>query len=126
MSRAFLAGLIVSMSAILAALIAASAIEANATGDVAVAKVSLMGATLACLVVLVGIFLTNTGAPTSRAPNCHNCGAKLFATLRSLDRRELLTCFTCGSEWVLPPAVAKVPLKAHASPEPAPVRVDGS
>jgi hypothetical protein len=105
MSRAFLVGLILAVSVILAGVVAAAAFEAAEIGSVAVSKVSLMGAAAACLVVLVGVYVTNPGR-SSVAPHCHNCGTRLFATLRSSDRREVLTCFACGSEWAVPPRPA--------------------
>jgi hypothetical protein len=105
MSRSFLIGVILALSAVLAAVVAASAFEAAQTGQVAVAKISLMGAAAACLVVLVGIYATNPAQPRL-LPHCHNCGTKLYATLRSYDRREVLTCFACGSEWAAPPRAA--------------------
>lgn len=101
MSRAFLVGLILTLGSVLVGVVAAAAFEASSTGHVAVAKVSLMGATSACLVVLTGVLLTSGGAAPS-TPHCHNCGTRLFATLRSQDRREVLTCFACGSEWAVP------------------------
>jgi len=117
MSRAFLAGLILAVSVILAGVVAAAALEAAQDGTIAVGKVSLMGASAACLVVLVGIYVTNPGR-TSLAPHCHNCGTRLFATLRSYDRREVLTCFACGSEWAVPQRPAP-PARADPAPRPA-------
>lgn len=114
MSRAFLVGLILATSVILAGVVAAAAVEAAQTSQVAVPKVSLMGAAAACLVVLIGVYVTNPSRP-GLSPHCHNCGMRLFATLRSYDRREVLTCFACGSEWALPPRVAAAkPIDAKA------------
>lgn len=115
MSRAFLVGLMLAVSVILAGVVAAAAYEAALVGTVAVAKVSLMGAAAACLVVLIGVYVSQPGR-SSLAPHCHNCGTRLFATLRSYDRREVLTCFACGSEWAVPPRPAP---PARAAPVPA-------
>ena len=105
MSRAFLVGLLLSLGVVLAALVASAAYQAATNGVVPVPVISLAAATMACLVVLAGIYLTQPGGH-SGVPYCHNCGTRMFATLRSMDRREVFTCFACGSEWAVPAAPA--------------------
>lgn len=102
MARPVLFGIIVALGGILAGLVASVLWEAHVAGTVGAAKISLIGATLACLFVLLGILVTQPSAAASYALHCQHCGTRMYATLRSLDRTEVLTCFTCGAEWVLP------------------------
>lgn len=101
MSRTTLLAFVTGVAVLLAAILTIGAIEFARTGAVGLATVSIAGAALASLVVLVGVYFVRPSSPTVSL-QCENCGRRVYPTLRSLDRRELLTCFTCGSEWVLP------------------------
>lgn len=86
---------------------AAAGMELAQNQPVPVVTVALFGVSLACFMVLLGLWVTQSNMQAS-APRCYNCGTRLYLTIRSADRRELLTCFACGLERVLP---------ARATPE---------
>ena len=103
MSRAYLAGLAVALGLVGLVATLGAAADALRGEPVAAATLGVLIVALGGFFVLSGLyFLEPRGGPTNR-PTCRNCGARTFATLRSLDRREVLTCFACGLEWALPP-----------------------
>jgi hypothetical protein len=82
------------------ALLARAALEGFTAG-------TLMQSTLSMLVVtgfliVSGFVVVSTHGrllPLS-SMQCSACGSTMYLTVRSLDRRRLLTCFTCGRETV--------------------------
>lgn len=104
MTRAFLVGLMLALSVILASVGVATAVEASQTGTASSAKIALLLATLAALFVVGGVYAAQGRSEGTQVPHCHNCGRRVYATTRSLDRRAMLTCFTCGAEWFMPKA----------------------
>jgi hypothetical protein len=66
---------------------------------------TLLQSTLSLLIVTAflivsGFVVLSTNGRIAAAPsrNCSSCGSSLYLTVRSLDRKRLLTCFTCGRE----------------------------
>lgn len=116
MSRRFLGSLLLLTSLLLAVLVALAGIDVAQTGSVQIVTVALLSATIACLVILLGVYTTEPG-PTTNRPLCTNCGTRVYETRRSFDRRRVLTCFACGTEWVMPPA----PERPQLPPGPRPV-----
>lgn len=102
MSRAYLAGLAVALGLVGLVATLGAASDALRGQPVSPATLGVLIVALGGFFVLSGLYLLEPRSPANR-PVCRNCGARTFATLRSLDRREVLTCFACGLEWALPP-----------------------
>lgn len=112
MSRAFLAGLFVFLSCLLLGFVTLAVVDAVRTGTIAVSTLALLITTLAAILILFGIAAARPQNVFVR-PHCTNCGARVYETRRSADRRRLMTCFACGMEWAAPaPANERPPLVA--------------
>lgn len=100
--RAPLAIVFIALTGVLMGLLTLAVLDAMRTGTVPIPTITLVLATVACLLVLVGVAVAKNQPSLSR-PYCVHCGARVYETVRSLDRRRLMTCFVCGAEWS-PPA----------------------
>lgn len=115
MSRAVLAGFLIFLSCLLLGLVTLAMFEIGRSGTVAPATLTLIVATLACLLVLFGVSLARNQPAFTRA-YCSNCGARVYETRRSLDRRRVITCFQCGMEWAPPMTAAERGLFGSETP----------
>ena len=75
--------------------------EAVTAGSVTIHTFTFLVTTLAALLILFGVAAARQQPMFSR-PHCTHCGARVYETRRSSDRRRMMTCFMCGTEWLIP------------------------
>jgi len=96
MLRTFLVGLILAVGVMLVGSVSAAAFEVSKMGVVTYSTMGLVAAALAGLALFLGAFIALSGP--SSAAQCNRCEDRLFPTVRTPDRLEVLTCFGCGWE----------------------------
>lgn len=98
--RALAAGVMTALTLSFLGLLTRAIYEGALVGEVAQATLSML-IMVGFLLVGGAVVLAGQGRVASMASHrCLRCGSTLYSTLRSLDRRRLLTCFTCGHETV--------------------------
>lgn len=99
-TRALLAGLLTALSLCFLGLLARTIVEGVQVGQVQQSTISMLIVT-GFLIVASAVAVTSQGRMAQwSARSCARCGAAVYATIRSYDRRKVLTCFTCGHEIV--------------------------
>lgn len=101
MSRKFLLGSTLLISLFLVGLVGLAVYQVADSGAVAISTLTLLVAAVSCLLILFGVMVARQQPVFSR-PYCTHCGARVYETRRAFDRRRVMTCFACGTEWVVP------------------------
>ncbi|HLE47765.1 MAG TPA: hypothetical protein VI818_05655 [Candidatus Thermoplasmatota archaeon] len=97
-SRVLPVALLVSLSLGFFLLLARAVYEGLQLGWVSQATLSMLIVVGFLIVAGVAVLASHGRMVDLAARRCPTCGSALYATVRSLDRRRLLTCFTCGHE----------------------------
>lgn len=99
-TRALVAGAMTALSLAFLALLTRAIYEGALVGSVAQGTLSML-IMVGFLIVGGAVVIAGEGRVAQLAASrCMHCGSPLYRTVRSLDRRRLLTCFTCGHETV--------------------------
>ena len=98
--RAWAAALVSALSLGFVALLTRATYEGLEIGTVAQATLSMIIVTGFLIVAAVAVIASQGRVAALGVERCRTCGSPLYATVRSLDRRRLLTCFSCGHETV--------------------------
>lgn len=98
--RAWAAALVSVLSLGFAALLTRATYEGVEVGAIAQATLSMLIVTGFLIVAAVAVIASQGRVASLGVERCRTCGSPLYATLRSLDRRRMLTCFGCGHETV--------------------------
>lgn len=98
--RAISAALLASLAVGFLALLTRAVYEGMELGWVSQSTLSMLIVLGFLLVAGVAVVASHGRVASLAARRCPTCGSNLYATIRSLDRRRLLTCFTCGHEVV--------------------------
>jgi hypothetical protein len=98
--RVWAAALVSALSLGFVALLTRAAYEGLELGTVAQATLSMLIVTGFLIVAAVAVIASQGRVAALGVERCRSCGSPLYATIRSLDRRRLLTCFSCGHETV--------------------------
>lgn len=98
--RALAAGLIAALSLAFAALLTRAVFEGVNVGTVGQSTLSMLIVTGFLIVAAVSVIASQGKLGELAARRCQACGSHIYATIRSLDRRHVLTCFGCGHETV--------------------------
>jgi len=98
--RAWAAALVSALSLGFAALLTRATYEGMEIGTVGQATLSMLIVTGFLIVAAVAVIASQGRVAALGVERCRTCGSPLYATIRSLDRRRLLTCFSCGHETV--------------------------
>ena len=91
-------GLLVTLCLGFIALLTRAVYEGVMQGSLLQSTLSLLIVTAFLIISGFVVLSTNGRITASSARNCAACGSLLYLTVRSLDRKRLLTCFTCGRE----------------------------
>jgi hypothetical protein len=91
-------GLLVTLCLGFIALLTRAVYEGVMQGSLLQGTLSMLIVTAFLIVSGFVVLSTNGRLATASARNCISCGSSLYLTVRSLDRKRLLTCFTCGRE----------------------------
>jgi len=97
-TRALLAGAVTALSLGFLALLARATFEGVSVGVVGQATLAMLFVDGFLIVASVFAVASQGRVRAWASKHCPTCGSLLFATLRSLDRRPLMTCFGCGHE----------------------------
>lgn len=99
-ARALAVGAMTALTLSFLALLTRAIYEGVLVGGVAQATLSML-IMVGFLIVGGSVVLASQGKIAAMAATrCAACGSPIYRTVRSLDRRRLLTCFTCGHEIV--------------------------
>jgi hypothetical protein len=99
-ARVWAAILVAALSLGFVALLTRAVYEGSSMGNVGQATLSMLIVTGFLIVAAVAVAASQGRVSALGVLRCRACGGALYATLRSLDRRPLLTCFSCGHETV--------------------------
>lgn len=99
-SRVWAAALVSALSLGFAALLTRATYEGVQMGTVNQSTLSMLIVTGFLIVAAVAVIASQGRVATLGIQRCRSCGSALYATVRSLDRRPVLTCFSCGHETV--------------------------
>lgn len=98
--RALGASFVAALALCFAALLTRATYEGLTVGTVAQSTFSMLIVTGFLVVAGVAVLASQGRIVAVAARRCPACGSHLYSTIRSLDRRPLLTCFGCGHESV--------------------------
>ena len=99
-SRVWAAALISALSLGFAGLLTRATYEGLQLGTVNQSTLSMLIVTGFLIVAAVAVIASQGRVAALGVQRCRACGSALYATVRSLDRRPVLTCFSCGHETV--------------------------
>ena len=97
-SRAMSAALLASLGLGFLALLTRAIYEGMQLGWVAQSTLSMLIVVGFLIVAGIAVLASHGRVVDLASSRCVTCGSHVYATIRSLDRRRLVTCFTCGHE----------------------------